>query len=86
MQQCRRSDRVYLPANEVEVDGIIRFPLEYNPKDLLNDECYGVDVTTRAKIEILETFRLNSKRIEEDSHEKVPVYVSSKRELRSWNA
>lgn len=62
--------RVYVPASEVECEGVINFSQNYDVNELLSDECYGLNLEKDSKINILETFRMNTKRIEENSKEK----------------
>lgn len=55
---------VYVPARQVEVDGIIYFPTINNATDLLCGDSYGLHVSSGNHIKIVDASRINSKRVQ----------------------
>lgn len=53
---------VYIPGNQVEVEGVIYYPSLNDTSDLLNGDTYGFHVTSGNKINIVDVLRLNCKR------------------------
>lgn len=58
--------RVYVPANSVEIDGLVNFPVENDASELLEGVCSFVDECALVNVQIVEAFRLNA-RCKEDT-------------------
>lgn len=56
-----KHQKVYIPANLVEIDGLIHFPIESEIEELLANECHGINKNNKKSCEILSVFRLNAK-------------------------